>query len=181
MNCPICNAVLPEEPRLIGRDFWYRIGQNYPVLECVRCGTGGTMPPVADEDLQTLYPVAYGPHEARPQAKWVRVVSRLVRVWQRWRAPRARYLRPLFAQQSGVLLDVGCGSGELAESFLQRGWQVSGIETSSGAASVGGTRGVDVQVGTPSRGERERNELDAVVLGAGLEHMKGWGLKLRGL
>jgi SAM-dependent methyltransferase len=71
----------------------------------------------------------------------------------------------------GVLLDVGCGRGDLAESWIHAGWTVVGIEPSPEAAAVARRRGAEVLDGTLETVELRTGSFDAVVFRHSLEHV----------
>jgi SAM-dependent methyltransferase len=71
----------------------------------------------------------------------------------------------------GTLLDVGCGRGDLAASWIATGWRVLGVEPSPDAASIARSRGVDIVGLTLADARLEAPGLDAVVFRHSLEHV----------
>ena len=59
----------------------------------------------------------------------------------------AKFLVMPHWQNDGVLLDVGCGSGERMLELQSFGWQVRGLEFSESAAAAGRSVGLDIAVG----------------------------------
>jgi SAM-dependent methyltransferase len=71
----------------------------------------------------------------------------------------------------GVLLDVGCGRGDLAASWIDAGWRVLGIEPSPQAAATAGRRGAEIVGETLSSSPLAPDSVDAVVFRHSLEHV----------
>lgn len=73
----------------------------------------------------------------------------------------------------GRVLDIGCGRGELLEIFMNRGWQVLGIEPNKEYASIARSRGIPViETMLTDRVVEEIGTFDAVLLVHMLEHVK---------
>ena len=72
----------------------------------------------------------------------------------------------------GRLLDVGCGKGEFLEVVRRRGWQVTGIERSTGmAAHAAKALGLEVFCGTLEQARWSEGAFDVVTLNMVLEHI----------
>jgi SAM-dependent methyltransferase len=72
---------------------------------------------------------------------------------------------------SGTLLDVGCGRGDLAASWIGARWHVQGIEPSPDAAITAARRGAEIIGQTLSSTALAPGSLDAVVFRHSLEHV----------
>lgn len=132
------------------------------------------MPIVAEDELGAFYPDSYAPFET-PSG----LVARAMAGMQRRRDRRF----PLSALDAGhgpgTLLDVGCGRGDLAASWLAAGWTVLGVEPSPQAAAVASRRGAPIVGSTLSDARLEPESLDAVVFRHSLEHVVDPRLELR--
>ena len=138
----------------------------FEVVRCRACGTGRTLP--EDADLAALYPDTYGPYDER-MGLVAGTISRVIRSLQRRRAFSSAPLDALPAH-TGRVVDVGCGRGDLAAGFIDRGWQATGIEPSAGACAAARARGVDARQGTLSDVALEPAAYDAAVFQHSLEH-----------
>ena len=69
------------------------------------------------------------------------------------------------------LLDVGCGRGELASWFSQRGWSVAGVEPSREACAQAAAVGIEAHCGTLDDAPWPVAAFDAITFNHSLEHI----------
>ena len=79
-------------------------------------------------------------------------------------------MAPVATLTPGRGLDVGCGRGDLAAMFVDRGWRMTGVEPSAQACAIARTRGVDAREGVLATVELEAAAYDAAVFRQSLEH-----------
>jgi SAM-dependent methyltransferase len=127
------------------------------------------LPPASPADLAAFYPDGYGPYGEQPGGLQ-RLISRAIRAFQGANAGRHPPLKSMAALPAGSGLDVGCGRGDLAGWFVDRGWRMSAVEPSPGAAAAARARGVDVSEGVLATVPLEGEAYDAVVFQQSLEH-----------
>ncbi|MDQ6835775.1 MAG: class I SAM-dependent methyltransferase [Actinomycetota bacterium] len=144
----------------------HRIPGRWPVHECEWCGSGTTLPLVAESELGGFYPTDYPPFEV-PSRRLARAVARM----QRLRDRRFPLVTLSASKTRGTLLDVGCGRGDLAASWVAAGWRVLGIEPSPQAAASAVARGAHILGQTLSAVTLAPESLDAVVFRHSLEHL----------
>lgn len=144
----------------------HRIPGHWPVVSCTRCGSATTLPLVGEEELAAFYPGDYAPFS--PPGGLLGRAMRLVRRAENRRFPLANLTAK---RSSGKLLDVGCGRGDLAAIWIERGWKVTGIEPSPEAARIARRRGAEVLDGTLSTVELAPESFDAAVFRHSLEHV----------
>lgn len=173
--CLACQGPLAGDPVLVGRDRMHGIPGSWPIHECLRCGSGTTLPPAREEELAGFYPLQYAPFEV-PTGPLARAMAILQRARDR-RFP----LAALAAAPGGsrTLLDVGCGRGDLAASWIAAGWRVLGIEPSPDAAATAASRGAEIVGETLSTVPLQPESVDAVVFRHSLEHVTDPRLDLR--
>lgn len=147
---------------------------TWDVHTCERCGSGTTLPLAEEHELAALYPEQYAPF-ALSQGLLAAVMARVQRARDR-RFPLATLGR---GRAAGRLLDVGCGRGDLAASWIAAGWAVLGIEPSPDAAAVARHRGAEVRDGTLATVGLEAGSVDAAVFRHSLEHVIDPQLDLR--
>ena len=147
---------------------------RWSVHNCVSCGSGTTLPAAQEDELVAFYPGTYTPYEL-PSGPLAVVMKLLARA--RNRTFPLRELDP--DHRAGALLDVGCGRGDLAASWIGSGWSVLGIEPSAGAAAVARRRGAEVRVGTLTTVDLGDVAVDAAVFRHSLEHVVAPRVDLR--
>jgi SAM-dependent methyltransferase len=166
-RCLACGGELAEAPAVVAPDRMHGIAGRWPVHECRRCGSGTTLPPAREEDLAAFYPRAYAPFDI-PAGALARAMAMLQRARDR-RFPLAELAAGL--SRPGTLLDVGCGRGDLAASWVDAGWRVLGVEPSPEAAATAGRRGARIIGETLSTASLPPGPIDAVVFRHSLEHV----------
>ncbi len=164
--CLACGGSLLGTPALVAPDRMHRIPGDWAIHTCLRCGSGTTLPLVSEAELGGFYPQAYAPFDV-PQGLLARFMAGL----QRARDGRFPLATLADGPAPGTLLDVGCGRGDLAASWIAAGWTVLGIEPSPQAAETAARRGARI-VGTTLRdAELGPESIDAVVFRHSLEHV----------
>jgi SAM-dependent methyltransferase len=143
----------------------HRIPGAWAIHECLSCGSGVSAPLATEDELSAFYPRNYAPFEVRRGAL-AAVMDAVQRLGDR-RFP----LCTLAGAGPGTLLDVGCGRGDLAASWLRAGWRVMAIEPSPEAAATAARRGARVIGATLGTARLPSGELDAVVFSHSLEHV----------
>lgn len=172
-SCLACGGPLVAEPALGGRDYMHGVPGRYEIFACARCGTGTTFPIVGAEEIASYYAGDYAPY-AMPRGPLATVMS----VLQRGRDRRFP-LSALREQRPGTLLDVGCGRGDLAASWIAAGWRAVGVEPSPEACETARARGVQTLTGTLDTVTLEPESVDAAVFRHSLEHVPDPRLDLR--
>lgn len=71
----------------------------------------------------------------------------------------------------GILLDVGCGSGEFIYKMQSRGWNVTGIDTDIKAVQLAINKGLNVKTGNLFDQNFKSESFDAIVLSHFIEHV----------
>jgi SAM-dependent methyltransferase len=158
-TCPACS----------GRDWieWREVEDRfsstsrYQIERCAVCGLGRTVG--SDDGAQaTAYAAAF----ERPSTGPVGTARRLYRWW----LLRPRVSAVASAVGSGRILDVGCGTGELAAALTQAGFEVEGVEPEEDAAERARFRGVNV-FGRSIEELPQEPRYDGVVMWHVIEHL----------
>jgi SAM-dependent methyltransferase len=155
-----------------GEDHLYGVPGRWSVVRCTTCGLAYTLPRPDPETLAGYYPDTYVPYQepAAPASVRERVGARLDAA--RFSAGiRFGAFRALTRSRPGRLLDVGCGRGDLAEWFADRGWQVAGVEPAADAARQAAERGIEMHHGTLDDAPWEPASFDAITFNHALEHV----------
>ena len=161
-------------PALVAPDRMHRIPGTWAVHQCTVCGSGTTLPIVTEDELGGFYPESYAPFDV-PGGPLAWAMAEMQR-----RRDRRFPLSALDAGTGpGTLLDVGCGRGDLAASWLAAGWTVLGIEPSQQAAQIASARGAQIIGRTLADAPLVPASLDAVVFRHSLEHVVDPRLELQ--
>lgn len=164
--CLACGGPLSPSPTLVAPDRMHSILGSWAVHTCLACGSGTTLPMASEDDLAAFYPAGYAPFDM-PRGAMAAAMHRM-QVARNRRFPLSALGE---GRATGTLLDIGCGRGDLAASWIERGWKVIGVEPSPEAAEVARRRGAEVKLGTLATIPLEPESVDAVVFRHSLEHV----------
>ncbi len=148
-RCPICGQPL-RATHVRGRDRLITGDGPFTVMECADCQYGVSDPQLGEEELARYYPREYFDFWGYSGQPGENPLSRLLVRFRAWSAER-HYERPPFLLDGvtpGLILDVGCGSGDLLEHFAKQGWEMYGIDPSASAIAATAKRGASVHQGT---------------------------------
>jgi SAM-dependent methyltransferase len=166
--CPICGSPPIRSDGLSGSDRLHGVPGTFSVLVCASCGAGWTLPPATSAELASFYPVeSYGYLLERG------VVGAVQQLVQKLFFRHALTRPPLqnLSGQPGLLLDVGCGRGDLGAALVKRGWRVAGVDPSAEACAFARARGVEATAGTLQSVSYDDESFDVVVMRHSLEHV----------
>ncbi len=178
--CPLCHSLprsvviqaadrLAPPPHATAR----RAQQDhlYTIVRCAHCGLAFTDPRPTAATMDAYYPDAY--HGVGAES-----AGAALEAWYRRRQHReaVRWLRRRRPRR-GLLLDVGCGGGDLLCTLRDDGWEVRGIEPGPAGVAEACRRGLAVAPGrfdvtAPGGGAEDRlARYDAIVFSGVLEHL----------
>jgi SAM-dependent methyltransferase len=170
-GCPGCKTAVDDPQVLLrGHDRLTGAPGSFTVLSCPGCGLAFTHPRLRPEDFATYYPESYSAYEPNVSDRRPSLGERLGSL-QRQAIVRFGPYRRVWQRPPGRLLDVGCGTGDLAAIFGRRGWSVAGIEPSRAAAEHARAIGVEAVAGTLADAPWEDGEFDAILFNHSLEHI----------
>jgi len=171
VSCPGCESAL-ERPRVLlrGHDRLTGAPGDFTVLACPQCGLAFTHPRLRPEEFAVYYPESYSAYEPNVGERRPSLGERLGSL-QRQAIVRFGPYREVWRRHPGRLLDVGCGTGDLAAIFARRGWSAAGIEPSTTAAEHARAIGVEAVTGTLADAPWDDGEFDAILFNHSLEHI----------
>ncbi|HWI95844.1 MAG TPA: class I SAM-dependent methyltransferase [Solirubrobacterales bacterium] len=171
VSCPGCAATQDNAAVLLrGRDRLTGAPGDFEVVACSECGLAFTEPRLRPEDFAIYYPENYSAYVPRARVRGLSLGKRLDVVRLEAIVRYGPY-RKVLQRPPGRLLDVGCGTGDLAAVFMRHGWQASGIEPSEQAVRFAREAGVDAVNGTLADAPWEDGHFDAIVFNHSLEHI----------
>jgi SAM-dependent methyltransferase len=185
--CDACGSA--AQTKLYGFDF---DGESAGIVRCGGCGLAYSSPRPTLGALRAFYGDGYysfGPPKL-PDTKIALTFKERVRRTILARhmgyaglsgaesgvpAPLTHFLAKFLVmpdwQKGGVLLDVGCGSGERMLELQSFGWTVSGLEFSESAAAAGRSVGLDISVGDLTTAQLKPCSLTTIAFYHSLEHV----------
>jgi SAM-dependent methyltransferase len=163
----------PGQRLYLGRDRLCGVAGEFEVVRCQSCALVLTEPRLNDEQLAAYYPSSYPAYRELPPAPtgWRSRLGGAIDAARFSATVRFGAFGPLLKRQPGRLLDVGCGRGDLAEWFAQRGWSVAGVEPGAQACALAGARGVEVHCGTLEDAPWPAGTFQAITFNHSLEHI----------
>ncbi len=163
-KCANCSSTENREI-FSAKDRHYKNPGEFSIVKCDNCQLVFLNPMPSNEILSTYYPTdfyAYQPYPAVSAFK--KFVKSVLLMNIGTRDPQ--FIKP------GVMLDLGCGSGEFINNKKNEGWQVFGVEPSPQAAEYGvGVRKLDIQTGTILDTNFSSNFFDYVRSNHSFEHI----------
>lgn len=139
-QCPVCGS-MDIKPVFNVKDHTVS-GQSFPVEECQQCTARFTNDIPSEEEIGAYYRSDnYVSHTETTRG----LVNRLYHVVRK-RTLQQKYklVAGQSGKRSGLILDLGCGTGAFLEVMKSRGWMVKGLEPDEGARKIAEGRGVDV-------------------------------------
>lgn len=181
VRCPGCGAE-SAAPRVLlrGHDRLTGAPGEFEVIACAHCQLAFTTPRLGAEDFETYYPRSYSAYAPGAGSRGRRrsLGERIESLWLEGIARLGPY-RPIWRRGPGRLLDVGCGTGDLASVFARHGWDVAGLEPSAVAATHARAAGIDVTTGTLADAPWPAGSFDAIIFNHSLEHIDAPAQALR--
>jgi SAM-dependent methyltransferase len=156
------------------RDHYHISGKEYDFLRCINCSSATIYPLPSQEEIHLLYPENYTFKKGRGK-NILNVLLNFIE-WHLFYNPifnhRVKTFMRVTGLRSGLILDVGCGSGILMKKLSDRGFNVEGVEISeSDIDYVREAFGYNVFHGTLKEAGLKENYYDAVILFYLLEHL----------
>ena len=194
--CPSCSSTrrgarVSVKERLLGE------GETFTVLQCEGCGLFWTDPRPVKEEIGCYYPEHYAPYQPSDATETPWLSRGLKGTIRRWtltahlgyrladlsglrhrvistltRPLKGRYVEFPRFRQGGVLLEVGCATGEGLALLRSLGWCVQGVEISEQACRVAKDRyGLDIFCGELEKAGLPDVSVDAVLMSHLIEHV----------
>lgn len=169
MEWTACNLCASDQAELYceGRDRQLGGERRFRFVRCRQCGLIYLNPRPLRDEMSRYYPDDYEPF-VRPScsqsgslAQWgyARYLEKRRKALMRWK-------------ESGLLLDVGCATGDFLAHMAQYDWQVQGVEPSLSASErARQEHHLDVLTGDLSQSRFPDRHFDVVTLWDVLEHL----------
>ncbi len=168
-SCPGCSSRQTRTLFRAGDRLYHTTGKSFLVVECLGCSLMRLFPWPSPDELRTYYPDSYW-YSAEEAA-----ADRLENFYRRFvLRDHVQFVRRALveSQETGPVLDVGCGGGLFSRMLAERGFQVLGLDFSAEAAGIAWHRnGVPVVCGTLSSAPLAPASFAGVTMFHVLEHL----------
>ncbi len=148
---------------------YHTTNRRFRIVECVQCRLIHLRPQPAPLELQQYYPSTYW------YAPDTSAVSRLEEMYRRFvLGDHVRFVDRALkdSEESGIVLDVGCGGGLFLSRLRERGHEVMGLDFSLDAAAIAWSRQqVPAVCGTLARAPFPAESCAAITMFHVLEHL----------
>jgi 2-polyprenyl-3-methyl-5-hydroxy-6-metoxy-1,4-benzoquinol methylase len=165
--CPACTA--KETADLFNARDYLVSGREFLIRQCTSCGMGWTVDPPPEAEAGRFYvSEEYISHTDRKQSL-ADYLYHLARSFMLGR--KHRIATSVTGKRTGVLLDIGSGTGYFAAFMQKRGWQVTGIELNDEARNYSASR-FGIKVASPGEiKELPSASADCITFWHVLEHL----------
>jgi SAM-dependent methyltransferase len=163
-NCPICNssAIIPA---FTSHDNHYGVSGEYQHYECKSCMAFFLNPMPTEQFLSGAYPTDYYAYQEIQNESRIKTLLKKI-FFQEWKTKDPDFSVP------GIMLDIGCGSGDFLFQMHRRGWKTFGVEPSENAARIGNQYpGLHIHNGTLLTAEYPDQYFDYIRSNHSLEHI----------
>ena len=176
--CPACDAA--DTADLFNAKDHLVSGREFLIRRCNNCGMGWTVDPPPEEEAGRYYvSEEYISHSDRKQSL-ADYLYHLARSFMLGR--KHRITSSSVGRSSGVLLDIGSGTGYFAAFMQKRGWKVTGFELNDEARNYSASR-FGIKVASPEEiRELPSASADCITFWHVLEHLydpAGWLAEVR--
>ena len=163
-SCPICQST-DVRFSLLAHDSHYGVDGEYAYHECKSCGCLFLNPLPTEKFLARAYPTDYYAYQEPEEESLVKKLVKKILFLSR------QTKDPIF-KRPGMVLDIGCGSGDFLMQMQRKGWKAYGVEPSESAAKIGNkTPGLHIHNGTLLSAHYPSEFFDYVRSNHSLEHM----------
>lgn len=162
------------------RDRLHNIQREFCIVECVTCGLKSTVPKYSEEEIISLYPSEYSPHQPcdlkqideRSTEGFIKkfVKPLLTPLLSRLLDTKSHILPAL--PGDAKILELGCATGSFLRSLKGKEWHLCGVEpVKTPARYAREVSGSEVFCGTIKEAKYPSNFFDAVFAWMTVEHL----------
>lgn len=171
-RCPVCDSDASAR-RFLARDAHYGIAGEWWIRQCARCDSFFLENPPSQDELAGMYTASYYAYAIPPSSPVKKLLQRLLFYSKATREPHF--------EQTGKVLDFGCGSGEFLLAMRDKGWQCAGVEINATARQRAREHGLDVRPAVGGEHGFDPVSFDYIRANHSLEHVLDPAAELRAM
>lgn len=165
-KCPVCgsskfNKVLTASDYLVSNE-------SFEIMECNDCSLRFTSPIPNKNEIGNYYESDKYISHAKRVTSLFDIVYKIVRKFTLH--SKRKIVRRIAQNQSGTLLDIGCGTGEFLKTMQQSGWEVTGVEEGAEVREIAETN-TDSTIMNQKGFFKSEQKYDVITLWHSLEHL----------
>ena len=126
--------------------------------------------PILERIRKTFLHTQYG-YKPKSTSFTSKLLGLLVYIHPAWRDTQAANIFYLPSNNGGLLLDVGCGSGDAMRVMQQKGWRTVGVDFDEKAIANAKRKGLEVYHGDLFSQKFEDESFDAILMNHVIEHV----------
>jgi SAM-dependent methyltransferase len=168
-SCPACGSRQTRTLFRAADRLYHTTDKSFLVVECLGCSLIRLFPWPSPDELRTYYPENYWYSAKEATADHLEDFYRRMVL-----RDHVQFVRRALndAQETGMVLDVGCGGGLFSRMLAERGFKVMGLDFSSEAADIAWHRNkVPVVCGTLSSAPLQPGSCAGITMFHVLEHL----------
>lgn len=161
--CNFCGSTKASK-YLTVTDHRLNIPGEWDLYKCTNCGLIFIWPQPDWNELSLHYPKEYH--------GYITSKSRLLNIFRKYGLAKRTKSIQNFKSSNGILLDIGCASGDFLEEFRNKtGWEVIGIEIIEDAVKVAQEKKITIIKNDLISANLKENTYDVITLWDVLEHL----------
>lgn len=165
-NCPVCDS--RKYTKVLTASDYLVSGESFEIMECNDCSLRFTSP-IPDENEMGQYYKSdkYISHVKRVTSLFD-IVYKIVRKFTLH--SKRKIVERIAQEESGTLLDIGCGTGDFLKVMKQSGWEINGVDINDTARKIAEKNTGSVILNQTDFFE-SKQKYDVITLWHSLEHL----------
>jgi len=163
--CPICNSKMKFN--FTTKDYLVS-GESFDIVECESCFLRVTKPFPDKENIANYYSSDEYISHSENRSGIFDYIYGFVRSYQLNK--KRKLIGKYFDNNSGKILDIGCGTGEFLQIMKKYNWDISGVDTSDKARKIVKSK-LNIHVKDPKDWINSNEKFDVITCWHSLEHV----------
>ncbi|NHZ86080.1 MAG: methyltransferase domain-containing protein, partial [Planctomycetia bacterium] len=143
-------------------------GESFDIMECNDCSLRFTSPIPDSKEIVNYYKSDKYISHAKRVTSVFDIIYKIVRKFT-LRSKR-KIVKQISQKQSGMLLDIGCGTGEFLKTMKQSDWDIAGVEVNEKTRRIAQTNADSIILDTNDF-FKNKQKYDVITLWHSLEHL----------